>query len=109
MSNIDTKEANEDAFLTAFTEQIVTSFDVSNDSVSLRIPSQSYQSFMGMRTVAFINENTNDCYTNIWQIWFQGSDFDIDKNYTVMFELDSVGRVANWSPLFNYKNRETLH
>lgn len=109
VSNIDTKEANEDAFLTAFTEQIITSFDVSNDSVSLRIPSQSYQSFMGMRTVAFINENTNDCYTNIWQIWFQGSDFDIDKNYTVMFELDSVGRVANWSPLFNYKNRETLH
>lgn len=109
VSNIDTKGANEDAFLDTFTEQIVTSFDVSNDSVSLRIPSQSYQSFMGMRTVAFINENTNDCYTNIWQIWFQGSDFDIDKNYTVMFELDGVGRVARWSPLFNYKNRETLH
>jgi hypothetical protein len=51
-------------------EALYTSFLLSNQSESLRIPSQSYQSFMAMKTIAFIEGNSNDCYTNVWQSWF---------------------------------------
>lgn len=73
---------------------LASSFIITNDSISLRIPSQSYQSFMAMKTVAYMEEDTNDCYCNIYESWFQGSDFDIDKNYTMLYGLDSLGRVA---------------
>ena len=67
---------------------------MSNYSVSLRIPSQSYQSFMAMKTVGYLEANTNDVYVNIWEIWFQGSDHDIDKAYTQMYSLNKIGLIS---------------
>jgi hypothetical protein len=49
---------------------LASSFIITNDSISLRIPSQSYQSFMAMKTVAYMEEDTNDCYCNIYESWF---------------------------------------
>ena len=102
------REAALDAYAEIRRQELKSSFEVSLDSVSLRIPSQSYQSFMAMKTVAFIDRNTNDCYTNIWQIWFQGSDFDIDKNYTLMYGMAQNGIIDAWSPLFDYTSSKTL-
>ena len=69
-------EDNLEATIKKEAQKLFTSFELSNQSESLRIPTQSYQSFMAMETVAFMEGDTNDCYTNVWQSWFQGSDFD---------------------------------
>jgi hypothetical protein len=45
-------------------------------------------------TVGYTESDVNDGYMNIWEMWFQGSDYDIDKAYTMMFGLDSTGAIA---------------
>lgn len=97
-----------DALLNKKAKELYTSFILSNQSESLRIPTQSYQSFMAMETVAFMEGDTNDCYTNVWQSWFQGSDFDIDKNYTLLYNLNSNGTIATTTPFTSYESKETL-
>ena len=89
--------------------ELFTSFQLSNKTTSLRIPSQSLQSFMAMQTVAFMDDDVNDGYVNIYEILFQGSDFDIDKAYTVMYDLDNVGRVESFSNLFDYSSEDALY
>ena len=46
------------------------SFKLSNYTISARIPSQSFQSFMPNKTVAFMDSDMNDGYINIFEIWF---------------------------------------
>lgn len=53
--------------------KIHTSFMKSLEVLAARIPAQSMQSFMPMKTVAFIKSDTNDAYVSRWQIWLQGS------------------------------------
>ena len=52
---------------------LYNSFLTTNDCISIRIPTQSFQSFMALQTVGYIEENTNDIFVNIYEIWFQGS------------------------------------
>lgn len=93
---------NSDEFFTNWAKDIKTSFELSQYSISAHIPSQHLQSFMGMKTVAFLNDNQNNAYVNIWEIWFQGSDFDIDKAYTLMYGMDKSGRVETNKPFREY-------
>jgi hypothetical protein len=58
-------------------ELMFQSFKLSNYTISARIPSQSFQSFMANKTAAFMDSDINDGYVNIFEIWFQGSDYDI--------------------------------
>lgn len=90
-------------------KEVFTSFQLSNKTTSLRIPSQSLQSIMAMQTVAFMDNDVNDGYVNIYEILFQGSDFDIDKAYTLMYDLDSIGRVESFSNLFDYSSEDALY
>ena len=55
---------------------------------SARIPAQSMQSFMPMKNVAYFNSenDSNDAYVSVWQIFLQGSDFDIDKAYNIGYK-----------------------
>ena len=55
------------------TRKIHTSFLKSLEVLAARIPAQSMQSFMPMKTVAFIRSDVNDAYVSRWQIWLQGS------------------------------------
>ena len=64
---------------------------------------------MAMQTVAFMDSDYNDGYVNIYEILFQGSDFDIDKAYTVMYDLDNIGRVESFSNLFDYSSEDALY
>ena len=61
-------------------QALQSSFFVSNDSISIRIPTQSFQSFMVLKTVGYIEEDTNDGFVNIYEIWFQGSKKNNNKN-----------------------------
>lgn len=90
-------------------KRMFDSFKLSNYTISVRIPSQSFQSFMGNKTVAFTEDNQNNGYININEIWFTGGDFDIDKAYTLMYALDENGIVATTSPLSKLTNLDTLN
>lgn len=88
--------------------QLYNSFQQTLYNLVARIPSQSMQSFMAMKTVAFDNTGENNLYVSPYQIWLQGSDYDIDTATVLGFDLDRNGLISKWSPLFNYDTRETL-
>lgn len=75
-------------------QKLRTSFEATTRTVSARIPSQAFQSFLANETVGYTETDANDGYMNIWEMWFQGSDYDIDKAYTLMYELDSNGCIS---------------
>lgn len=81
-------------------EQFV-SFKESLKVLAARIPSQSMQSFMPMKVVGFDDSNINSAYVNYWQIYLQGSDFDIDKVSLLGLQFSRSGKFSSWSPLFN--------
>ena len=85
-----------------------SSFVKSQEIVSSRIPAQAFQSFMAMQNVAFTNDESNNMFVSIWQLVLQGSDFDIDKAFNIMYDLDDNGIYRAWSPLFDYTSAETL-
>jgi hypothetical protein len=55
-----------------------------------------------------MDSDINDGYVNIFEIWFQGSDYDIDKAYTMMYELDKSGIIAGVSPILVLDNHDLL-
>lgn len=83
-----------------------TSFLKSLEFIAARIPAQSMQSFMPMKVVAFSESEKNIAYVSHWQIWLQGSDFDIDKVYLMGSEFSDNGKYIGWSPYFNLYSDE---
>lgn len=86
-----------------------TSFKESLNILAARIPAQSMQSFMPMIVVGFDDAGVNNAYVNYWQIYLQGSDFDIDKVSLLGHSFTIDGKFYGWSPLFNLQSEETLH
>lgn len=86
-----------------------TAFLKSLDIVAARIPSQSLQSFMPMRTVAYDNPNRNAAYVSTLQLLLQGSDLDIDAVSLVMFDIDTNGNIPLWSPYANTLDIDLLN
>lgn len=60
-------------------KQQYNSFQMSLNTLVARIPSQSMQSVMPMRTIAFDETGINNVSVSIWQIWLQGSKLTIFK------------------------------
>lgn len=83
----------------------LASFRKSIESISARIPAQGMQSFMSMDTVGFIKGDANDVYVSHWQLFLQGSDYDIDKLYMMMYGFKN-GIFEAWSPQFDLKEFE---
>lgn len=76
-----------------------TTFKQTLYTLSSRIPAQSLQSFMAMKIAGFTQNQLNNIYVSRWQIWIQGSDFDIDVAYDLMYNIDKIGRYRTTSPL----------
>lgn len=78
---VDTTTGNKDldAQIKNYAYQMYQSFELGNYTISARIPSQSFQSFMANKTAAFMESGQNNGYINIFEMWFQGSDFDIKQ------------------------------
>lgn len=72
-------------------EKTYASFLKSLELVAARIPAQSMQSFMEMKNVGYFNTTGNDAYVSVWQIFLQGSDFDIDKAYIMGYGFNKSG------------------
>jgi hypothetical protein len=84
-------------------KNIYRSFKKSLEFVSARIPGQSFQSFMKMKIKNFAKGNYNYCFVSHWQLYLQGSDFDIDTSNIMGHEFTDNGTFAGWSGLFNYQ------
>lgn len=89
-------------------QDIYTSWQEALKFIVARIPSQSMQSFMNMKVAMFTESETNICYVPVEQIWYQGSDFDIDKAFMLGASISNQGLYYNWSPLFNFNSQELL-
>ena len=85
-----------------------TSFLKALDIVAARIPSQSMQSFMPMKVVAFDNPDVNTAYVSTMQILLQGSDYDVDAVSLATFDIDRNGLLQLWSPYANIENELLL-
>jgi len=48
---------------------------------------------MEMKQVGYLNSYSNDAYVSLWQIWLQGSDFDIDKAYILGSGFNGSGQM----------------
>ena len=83
------------------------SWKKSNYLMAARIPSQALQSLMSMQNVAYIQEAGNNVYVSHWQLLLQGSDFDIDKAYAMMYDFKN-GIYRGWSPNFDYTSERKL-
>lgn len=77
------------------------SFIDSLDCIASRTPAQCHQSFMTTRTVAFDTSEHNSAYVSRWQLWLQGSDFDIDKVNIITYNIKN-GNLQKWSPYQRY-------
>ena len=86
-----------------------TSFIKALDVVAARIPSQSMQSFMPMKVVAFDNPDINTAYVSTMQILLQGSDYDVDAVSIATYDIDRGGKLLLWSPYANIENIENLN
>ena len=78
--------------------EVFTSFEESLKFVASRTPAQSHQSFMPMRIVVFTNTGLNSAYVSRWQLWLQGSDYDIDK-VSLLGKTIRGGKLSTWSSL----------
>ena len=82
--------------------------EVATKFIVARIPAQSMQSFMNMEVKGYIDSDSNLIHVCSEQLWYQGSDFDIDKDFTLGASFDGSGSFYNWSPFFNYNSGETF-
>lgn len=84
------------------------SFQDSLKFISSRIPAQTLQSFMTMKCVGWTENTKNMAYVSHFQIYLQGSDYDIDKAYIMGQSYDGNGQYIQWSPLFDFTDEVTL-
>ena len=104
---LDSNFKSLEEFIEDKSKKMYASWEKSHEFVAARIPSQSMQSFMPMKNVAYFNTKSNEAYVSVWQIWFQGSDFDIDKAYLLGSGINSSG-LFDTNKVFNYNNVEEL-
>ncbi|MGV8961973.1 MAG: hypothetical protein ACOH2V_01150 [Candidatus Saccharimonadaceae bacterium] len=63
---------------------------------------------MEMKNVGYLNTDSNDAYVSVWQIFIQGSDFDIDKAYIMGHGFNKAGHFELWNDMFTYTSKESL-
>jgi len=62
---------------------------------------------MAMKAAAFDSLDLNSAYVSRWQLWLQGSDFDIDK-VNIMTSFIKNGVIIKWSPFQLYTLDDSL-
>ena len=91
----DTFEQVSEYVLNNLSNNMYTSWQKSHDVVASRIPSQAMQSFMSMKIIGYNEDPGNNVYVSHWQIWLQGSDFDVDKAYLLGSGFTSSGELES--------------
>lgn len=77
-------------------QELHTSFIESLNFIVSRTPAQSHQSFMPMVLVGFDESGLNSAYVSRYQLYLQGSDFDVDKASMLGYRFLN-GKFITWS------------
>lgn len=88
-------------------KKMYASFELMLKTISARIPSQSFQSFLSNETVGFTEDDSNNGYMNLYEMMFQGSDYDIDHAYTMIFDVSDSG-IIEGNVFSHYDSPESL-
>lgn len=99
----------DNTYYTSLSHIKTISFLRSLEVICSRIPAQTLQSFLQGQTVGFLQAKENHCYVSHWQLFLQGSDYDIDKSYIMGPAISDQGIYYTWSPLFDFYSIKTLH
>lgn len=99
---------NMDRLLENISKKQYVSWDKSRYFIAARIPAQSMQSFMPMENIAYFDDDSNNAYVSVWQIWLQGSDFDIDKAYIMGYGFNKNSQYDLWTNMFDYDSKQRL-
>lgn len=78
------------------------SFKMLMQAIMDRIPSQSLQSCAAMDIIMLLDTYENVANVSHMFAWLQGSDFDIDVEYTLFYELNNNGHLITQSFLDKY-------
>lgn len=70
--------------------------------MSVRIPTQAFQSIMAAKVAELTDDSKNAIFVNRWQFWLQGSDLDVDKSYLMGVDVSPTGIYTHWSPIADY-------
>ena len=84
------------------------SFKKSLQFVGTRIPCQSQQSFAAMETVIFTDDDVNRVYLPAMITWLQGSDYDIDKQYIMGYEISKNGIIETDEDVPDYLKESSM-
>ena len=101
------KSISKDLLNKPFFKQFIkkhTSFLQTLEVIAGRTPSQSKQSFMPMKIIAYDNPDINNAYVSTMQLLLQGSDYDIDAVTITTFDVNDNGIVQTWSPYTRYNS-----
>jgi hypothetical protein len=71
-----------------------------------RIPSQSMQSFTSAEVEILLDTTENTMAFSAFLLWLQGADLDIDKSFTITYEIGEDGRVIVPTKLNRYFTAE---
>ena len=91
--------------LIASGNELHTSFLESCHYLVSRTPAQSHQSFMPMVLIGFDESGVNSAYVSRYQLYLQGSDFDVDKASLLGYVFNS-GKFVTWSPFMSLAYQE---
>lgn len=97
-----------DGILDKLSNEVYTSFLMSQQIIASRIPAQTLQSFMPMEIVGYTQMEQNVAYVSHIQTFLQGSDYDIDKSYMLTYFFDDNGRFITWSPIMSLASKAEL-
>lgn len=98
--------SQEENYKNDLSSTLYNSFLATLQVISVRIPTQAFQSIMAAKVVHLTNDDYNNVFVNRWQFWLQGSDLDIDKSYIMGAEISSSGHYKHWSPLADFTTRQ---
>jgi len=95
-------------FINRRAQQMYEAFEMQLKVIIDRIPSQSMQSFLSADVAMLFDTEENLMVMSYFLLWLQGADLDVDKSFTITYEVGDDGRVITPSKLDRYYTAEEI-
>lgn len=100
---LNRKETNrQNNFINRRAVQMYEAFEMQLKVIIDRIPSQSMQSFTSADVAILLDTEENTEIMSSFLLWLQGADLDVDKSFTITYEISDDGRIIVPSKLSRY-------
>lgn len=95
-------------FINRRARQMYEAFEMQLKVIVDRIPSQSMQSFLSADVAMLFDTEENLMVMSYFLLWLQGADLDVDKSFTITYEVGDDGRIVTPSKLDRYYSAEKI-